>query len=119
MRIAIDIDDTITRHPEFFSLLTKLFKAAGHEVHVITYRLERKDAESELTDYGIVYDELILATGEELDRVGFYEWKADVCRQKNIEVLFEDMPEVINELDPSTLALMVVDPALGKVTYVD
>ena len=119
MRIAFDIDDTITRHPEFFRFLSGALKAAGHQIFVITYREGLEDTEAELADYGIEYDELILATEEQLRDVDFFEWKAQVCRAKEIDVFFEDMPEVLNRLDRSTMACMVVDPDLGQVTYKD
>ena len=36
MKIAIDIHGVVTKHAEFFRELTKLFVAAGHEVHILT-----------------------------------------------------------------------------------
>ena len=38
MRIGIDLDETISAMPEWFSLLTKAVVTSGHEIHVITYR---------------------------------------------------------------------------------
>ena len=35
-----------------------------------------------------------------------------------VEVLFEDMPEVVNELDASVLALVPFDADLGRLTYI-
>jgi hypothetical protein len=117
MRVALDIDETITCHPEFFAVLSRAFTAGGHEIFIITYREASDESEAELAEYGIVYDELITATNEELDRTGFYEWKARICRERKIDILFEDMPEVINRLDPTTIGCMVVDPSLGRVRY--
>jgi len=33
------------------------------------------------------------------------------------DILFEDMPEVINEMDGSTIAFVAFDPELGKIGY--
>ncbi len=52
--------------------------------------------------------ELILAAKE-----------ATVCRRLGIEVFFEDMPEVVNKLDPDVLALVPFDADLGRLTYID
>ena len=119
MRVALDIDDTITRCPTFFSLISKALIAAGHDVFVISYRQNREAAEQELkSEYDIAFNEIILPTKEELDKEGFFGWKANACRRLSIDIFFEDMPEVINELDPSVAAFMLVDPALGRVAYV-
>ncbi len=119
MRIAIDIDDTITRCPAFFSLVSRSVLAAGHEVIILTYREDREQTESDLDEWGIAYDELVMASSIELDRTGFFEWKPKVCRDRRIDILFEDMPEVINGLDESTVAFMPVDRTIGKVTYLE
>ncbi len=119
MRVAFDVDDTITRCPEFFSLLSRALKAAGHRVFIITYREGSPDTQRELRDWGIEYDTLVTPTDEELDAHGFFQWKADACRRLKIDIFFEDMPEVINLLDETTIAMMPVDPPLGKVTYQD
>ena len=38
MTIALDIDGTISEHPEFFALLAASFRRSGHRVIVLTYR---------------------------------------------------------------------------------
>lgn len=38
MIIAFDIDDTITRHPPFFAVLSRALVEAGHQVLIITFR---------------------------------------------------------------------------------
>ena len=37
MVIGIDIDDTITRNPQFFAILSSAFVKAGHRVIIITF----------------------------------------------------------------------------------
>jgi hypothetical protein len=120
MRVALDIDDTITRCPPFFSLISKALIAAGHQVFVISYRMDQEAVEQELRHvYDLAFSEVILPTSQELDREGFYNWKANACRRLEIDIFFEDMPEVINELDPSVVAFMPYDAYFGKVTYVE
>ena len=46
MKVALDIDDTITRCPDFFAFLSKALKDAGHHVYVVSYRADR-DATAE------------------------------------------------------------------------
>ena len=62
MRIAFDIDDTITRCPEFFAIISKALIASGHRVYVLTYREDREFAEQDLAERGVVFDELVLPT---------------------------------------------------------
>lgn len=119
MRVALDIDDTITRHPEFFAFLSKALIDSGNEVYIISYRQGQQEVEADLAVYGISFTEVVLPTTEDLGREGFYEWKAATCRRLGIEVFFEDMPEVVNELDSNVLALVPFDPDLGRLTYVE
>ena len=91
----------------------------GHGVYIISYREGQEEVENELREYGISFDEVILPRYEDLDHTGFYEWKAETCRRLEIDVFFEDMAEVINELGPPVVAFMPVDRELGRVTYVD
>ena len=94
MNVGLDIDDTITRCPPLFSLLSHALIAAGHKVTIITLRSDRTSAEADLDAYGIAYSELILPEDHELRGRGFFRWKAEVCRRLRVDVLFEDMPEV-------------------------
>jgi hypothetical protein len=124
MHIAFDIDDTITRCPQFFSIISKALRASGHKVYIISYREDREFAEEDLAEHGITFDELVLPSEQELHRSTSQtwkqeaaQWKAEVCRRLGVEVFFEDMPEVINALDAQTQAFMAVDPSLGRVKY--
>ena len=120
MRVALDIDDTITRCPEFFSFISKAMMAAGHDVYVISYRDNQQAVEEELRDiHNIAFRQVVLPSEDDFRDQGFYEWKANVCRSLKIDIFFEDMPEVVNELDRSVVAFMPFDAGLGRVTYVD
>lgn len=107
MVIALDIDDTISKNPEFFSFLSQAAVAAGHTVIIITYREDRGIAEAELEAWGIAWHSLILATSSDLDTHGFNQWKGWVCRQHAVDVFFEDMIEVMEHVDESVTKFLV------------
>jgi hypothetical protein len=109
MIIALDIDDTITRHPEFFSLLTKSLSDGGHTVLIITYREGREETEEDLQGWGIAYDTLITATSQKLLEHGVNEWKAAVCREHDVEIFFEDDSAVLEHIDGSVFCLMPIN----------
>ena len=109
MVIALDIDDTITRHPEFFAVLSDALVRSGHRVIIITLRWERTSTEQDLAEWGIQYDALYMASDDEFDITGFDEWKAQVCEQEGVDVFFEDSPEILRHVDSKVLCLMAVD----------
>ncbi len=119
MRIALDIDDTITRHPQFFAFLSKALIDSDHKVYIISYRQGQEEVKADLAGYGISFTKLVLPSNDDLDHEGFYQWKATACRRLGIEVFFEDMPEVVNELDANVLALVPFDADLGRLTYIE
>ena len=105
MVVAFDIDDTISRHPQFFSFLTRVLLAAGHEVLIITFRQDRTGTESDLRDWAIAWTRLITATTEACLAEGVNRWKASECRKAGVDVFFEDDPDVLQHIDPTTLCL--------------
>ncbi|MCA9298027.1 MAG: HAD family hydrolase [Phycisphaerales bacterium] len=109
MTIAFDIDDTITRHPGFFSFLTGALIDAGHRVIIITFRDDRESAMESLEEMGVRYTELVTSSREEHEEFGLFEWKGEVCRRHGVEVFFEDDAAVLQYVDPSIVSLMVVD----------
>ena len=110
MIVGMDIDDTISRHPDFFSLLSRALVASGHSVIIITVRQGRADTERQLRDWGIAYDTLITFPSEQapLDLIA---WKARMCADSSIEILFEDSVEVVQRMDHGrTLCMIPIDP---------
>jgi hypothetical protein len=108
MIIAFDIDDTITRHPEFFSFITNALRDAGHTVLVITFRQDRLSTESDLREWNIAYDTLVTWVPQEHMKYGVNEWKAAICREHGVEIIFEDDPQVLSHFDDSVLCLMPI-----------
>ena len=105
MVVAFDIDDTISRHPQFFAFLTQALKAAGHKVLIITFREDRVATESDLRGWGIAWTTLITSTLEACLKTGVDEWKSSECRKAGVDVFFEDDPNVLKHIDPNTVCL--------------
>jgi len=126
MIVAIDIDDTITAKPEFFSILTKAVMREKGKVIIVSSRTNlpevARDAAKELKEYGIRHSELILIDSvdaaasrcphEELDWWNKYLWqKVDVCQREGVEVIIEDDEQVIalfRKYAPEILVLRVM-----------
>jgi hypothetical protein len=97
MKLALDLDGTITRYPEFFSKLTHLW---DDDVYVITFRSNLESSVEDCRRYGIKYHEIIVANkdddskGKEIERLG-------------IEVYFDDMPEFIVHAKKNVASFLV------------
>ena len=106
MVIGLDIDDTITQHPEFFSVLSHAMIHSGHKVIIITFREDRQAAEDSLRQWDIAYDELVTSTLGQCMEYGTNEWKAEMCRRYNVDIFFDDDPRVLKHVDLSTFCIM-------------
>lgn len=110
MNIALDIDGTITRRPEFFAVMSQAVRASGGKVYIVTSRSNTDDVRSqtrlELKSYGVQYDDLITIPDSAQDRIPCphsdldwyqqYLWqKVSVCMDSDVAVVFEDDPKVI------------------------
>jgi hypothetical protein len=94
--LGIDIDGCVDEAPVFFQLLTKHWPG---KVFVISYRSNREKAVADLAKYQIHYHELIL--------VNSMQAKAEVIRVNGIIVFFDDQPEVLKGISPSTQVMLV------------
>ena len=108
MRIAIDIDGTITAHPHFFAELTTAF--FEHQIFIITGRSphEREETEKLLNDHGIGYNSIHFI-GPEKDAPYVMNWslKGKFCLDNDIDILFEDMDDFISHIPARTLVFKV------------
>ena len=109
MVVGLDIDDTITRHPEFFAFLSNALINAGHKVIIITFRENRKVTEDYLKQCGIAYSQLITSTLDSCFEYGVDEWKSAMCRKYNVEILFDDDANIIKHMNESTLCMMPIE----------
>ncbi len=119
MIIGFDIDDTITRHPEYFAFISHALIKAQHEVIIITFREDRRSTKVDLKRWDIAYSKLITSNLEECFEHGVNEWKGVVCRQYGIEIFYEDDPEVIKHVDESTICMMPVSKSIHKIMKVE
>lgn len=100
MRVVFDIDETITRCPEFFAVASRGLLNEGHEVFIITMRFARlrEKTEKQLDEWGISY------TGLFMD-----ESKHKLCEKLGIDVIFEDKSSEIKKIKDPTVVFMTVN----------
>ncbi len=113
MHIAIDIDQTITHAPEFFSALTSAL--TGATITIVTVRDSTDGAEETLRLHNICYDRLILSDDPQLGRTGdteYDEWKADVITHLKPDIFFDDSPEIVHRIQPPTRVFMCCDEVM-------
>jgi len=110
MKVALDIDDTITRHPAFFAFLSKALLDAGHEVVILTFREDRTSTAADLAGWGVVYTDLITSTLDAHLEHGVNEWKGAMCQQHGIDLFFEDSMEVLQHVPEPTVCFAPVGP---------
>jgi len=111
MNVCLDVDNTITENPKFFSLLSHAVKDSGGRVHIVTSRTrtpKTMDAtRKELSEIGIAYDHLFMLHDQaEADRICPFndlDWyqrfifqKTVYCRSNHIDVYFDDEEKVID-----------------------
>jgi hypothetical protein len=89
MKVAIDIDGTISEHPEFFAVLSAALRAAGHQVLVLTYRdpARAEATRAHLAKWRIEFDDLVIAPS--------LEAKGELCGALGVDLLFDDQDECI------------------------
>ena len=119
MRIAIDIDGTITSSPTFFARFIENQLLAGNEIHILTggVALPEEDLESppyrirQLKSYGITsYTRLVQVTRRsQYPDIGV--GKGEYCRNNRIDMIMEDDVHYIKEISrisPDTQAFLIV-----------
>ena len=98
MKIAVDLDGTISEYPEFFKLFTKAMSQAGCKIYVVTDRppgTEEMVAE-QLQGYGITYD-VVKITSQ----------KSPYILKEGIGVLFDDVDHYFRDL-PAEVAVFKI-----------
>lgn len=118
IRIAIDIDKTITANPRFFRLFIDNQLAAGNEVHVLTGRLSPNEEDMvsppdrvrQLERLGITsYTRLVqIARKEQYPDIGI--GKGEYCKTNQIDMILEDDMLYVREISrvsPGTQAFVI------------
>lgn len=108
MRIGIDIDDTITRIPDFFAFLSRVLLEAKHEVHIITYRSpdSRKRTEKQLLEFGISYTKLHIWPGT----MDGHEWKGKIATELMLDIMFENDPRNLVHMPDRIQKFLLCNP---------
>ncbi|MCB9883641.1 MAG: hypothetical protein H6834_17770 [Planctomycetes bacterium] len=109
MKVGLDLDGTIlgARLEPLFALLSRAIVEHGGEVHVITYREQsHADLRAELDALSITYTDCHLPPRG----VDAPAWKRQVAERLDLDVFFEDSPEVLAELPESIQRVWVADP---------
>lgn len=121
MNIAVDIDGTITESPGFFKEFMLAMREKGHSIHIITGTTNIKKTPEEcqehrkaqLKKYDIKekedYDYLVICRSPMVE--GVAAAKADYCKNKNIDIIFEDSDlfiEAINKYS-NTLCFKIIE----------
>jgi hypothetical protein len=57
--------------------------------------------------WDVGYSELVTWSFQENAGENMYAWKARICRAKNVEILFDDDPLVLCQLNPTVVSMMV------------
>ncbi|VTS08070.1 hypothetical protein [Tuwongella immobilis] len=101
MKVALDIDGTISEHPQFFAWLSQQLQQAGHSVLILTFRDPAREAHTraELTNWGIVFDALVFAESMTA--------KGPLCGIHGVELLFEDQDECIVNVPERVLVFKI------------
>ncbi len=93
--LGIDLDGCVDESPTFFGILTAAWPG---EVIVITYRSDREKAIADLERYSIRFTDVVL--------VDSFDAKADVIRQRRVDVYVDDQPEMLKNI-PANVRVML------------
>ena len=129
MKIAIDHDGTCMLHPGVYKELIDSFKAAGHEVGIITGRSQETEYydKRRLRKHGISFDffwssgmmdeeDLELLEKSESGRISFdrdtvcCHFKARLCERMGVDILFDDNADTIRLFQNGTKTLILKSP---------
>lgn len=109
--LGLDMDGVITRHPDHLRWLADRLLMSGHEVHIITGRMERERTRTlkELKALRFRFTELHMYPGEYEykgealsvdDMQGIGEWKSALCIDLGILLFLDDNQHYYrNEID--------------------
>ena len=118
MRVAIDIDGTISRYPELFRKMTELWVSKGWFVAVLTGagNISHEERETQLETYGMKqhrhYHDLAIADNGHLAGAEYVnmaiEYKVDYCRDEFIDLFIDDSPTFCREVATRAPGCMVL-----------
>lgn len=104
MIIGFDWYNTITRHEQLLTAFSKILKASGHKVYVITAAQKHL----ELPDYANKVKDHLDSIGFERDGICAFGWnesrdipglKLEKCQELQVEYFFDDRSDVCYVLE--------------------
>jgi|TARA_Y100000310_G_C20691139_1_gene822285 hypothetical protein len=124
IKIAIDIDGTITHTPKYFSHVITGQMAIGNEIHILTgaisnfYNGKYKEGNyespieriSQLKSYGIYNWTKLIMVVRDKQFPDIADGKGEYCRDNNIDIIYEDnlgYIKSIKKISPNTLAFLI------------
>jgi len=98
MKIAIDLDGTISEYPQFFKLFTKVMSQAGCKIYILTDRPLGTEllVSEQLQGYGITYHVIEITSK-----------KRQYILKEGIMVLFDDVDDYFVDL-PAEVAVFKI-----------
>lgn len=111
LKVGFDIDGTITEDAGFFAQFSRIVKANGGKVFIVSSRTDNefvlRETKKELKQIGIHFDEIYLLPDFECAKANCIhlelDWyqkyifqKINFCKEKNIQIFFDDEGKVID-----------------------
>lgn len=113
LNFAFDLERTLDAEPEAFRALTSALLAADHGVYVVTGLFPgalREHREAQLAASGFIegthFTSLICCPGSSPAEIGAA--KGRICRDLGAALMFEDRPDFIEQISPTTRCLLMV-----------
>ncbi|WP_152054392.1 hypothetical protein [Tautonia marina] len=94
--LGIDLDGTIDEAPAFFAALSHCWPG---KVFVITFRDDAAKARADVERHGVRFDELVL--------VNTFAQKAEVIKERDIGVYFDDQDEILLHIPEGVTILKI------------
>jgi len=116
MKIAIDVDGTITHSPRLFKQLAKSLLTSGNEVFILTGNgYNEMPREKRLLQLEKFYDftpeyytELIIAEGKNDNAVGWE--KARIIKERNIDIFIDNDLSYIDKVRQENPLILILHP---------
>lgn len=98
IKIAVDLDGTISEYPEFFKLFTKAMSQTGCQIYILTDRPAGTEEQvaDQLQGYDITYETIKITRR-----------KSEYILKKGISVLFDDMDHYFLDLPPEVTVFKI------------
>ena len=92
MKIAIDLDGTAWKYPNYFRDLIKNMRLLGHEVGILTAHTKRIEGADKrlLKARGFSEIDFFINKTDAEKNIPSKEWKVKKCKEHNISILFDD-----------------------------